>query len=142
MCSRFVSDLQTTGITAAVFYSPSDVPDKIVAGPVPTLVHVAGKAHVSSKAGSAFGYAGQKSANFATPFNSDFDYAAEAVSHTRSLTFLKRHMGGPYFDLEQLWDEHTFYEFGDRSVENTMNTMVQEPYVNHIPTVKKHRSWH
>ena len=44
-------------------------------------------------------------------------------------------MGGPYFDLEAIWDEHTRYEFADRSVEETMATMVDEPYVNHIPTL-------
>lgn len=44
-------------------------------------------------------------------------------------------MGGPYFDLEIIWEEHTYYEFADRSVEHTMSTMVQEPYVNHVPTV-------
>jgi carboxymethylenebutenolidase len=44
-------------------------------------------------------------------------------------------MGGPFFDLEKIWEEHAFYEFGDRSVEKTMGTMVQEPYVNHVPTV-------
>lgn len=44
-------------------------------------------------------------------------------------------MNGPYFDLETIWDEHTYFEFENRSVEWTMSTMVQEPYVNHIPTV-------
>jgi carboxymethylenebutenolidase len=44
-------------------------------------------------------------------------------------------MGGPYFDLEAIWDEHTHYEFASRSVEETMATMVEEPYVNHVPTL-------
>lgn len=44
-------------------------------------------------------------------------------------------MGGPYFDLEAIWEEHTLFEFGERAVEKTMSTMVQEPYVNHIPTM-------
>jgi carboxymethylenebutenolidase len=65
----------------------------------------------------------------------DFDYAADSVAHTRNLQFLKSKMNGPYFDLEEIWEEHTYYEFADRSVEHTMSTMVQEPYVNHIPTV-------
>jgi carboxymethylenebutenolidase len=64
-----------------------------------------------------------------------FDYAADSVAHTRNLQFLKPKMGGPYFDLEEIWEEHTYYEFADRSVEHTMSTMVQEPYVNHVPTV-------
>jgi carboxymethylenebutenolidase len=53
---------------------------------------------------------------------------------TRNLTFLKKHMGGPYFDLEAIWEEHTYFEFAEREVEKTMGTMVEEPYVNHIPT--------
>jgi carboxymethylenebutenolidase len=65
----------------------------------------------------------------------DFDYSADSVAHTRNLQFLKPKMGGPYFDLEDIWEEHTYYEFADRSVEHTMSTMVQEPYVNHVPTV-------
>ena len=67
--------------------------------------------------------------------DTNFDYAADSVAHTRNLQFLKTKMGGPYFDLEAIWEEHTYYEFADRSVEHTMSTMVQEPYVNHIPTV-------
>lgn len=46
-------------------------------------------------------------------------------------------MAGPYFDLEAIWEEHTYLEFEVRDVEATMATMVQEPYVNHIPTVSK-----
>jgi hypothetical protein len=74
---------------------------------------------------------------FALPFQPSFNGSAEAVSHTRSLKFLKGLMDGPYFDLETIWDEHTYYEFADRSVEHTMSTMVQEPYVNHVPTVSR-----
>lgn len=69
------------------------------------------------------------------PGHPDFKISTAGVAHSRSLTFLKKNMDGPYFDLEKIWDEHTFYEFGDRSVEKTMATMVQEPYVNHVPTV-------
>ncbi|KAK8016754.1 carboxymethylenebutenolidase [Apiospora rasikravindrae] len=43
--------------------------------------------------------------------------------------------GGPFFDLEKIWDEHTYWEFEARDVEQTMATMVEEPYVNHIPTL-------
>ena len=76
-----------------------------------------------------------RSPQFVIPGHEDFSSASAAVSHTRSLTFLKKHMGGPIFDLEAIWEEHTEFEFGNRSVENTIGTMVQEPYVNHIPTV-------
>lgn len=82
-----------------------------------------------------YDYPQAKSYQFATPFQSDFDYNMESVSHTRNLSFLKPRMNGPYFDLEAIWDEHTYWEFENRSVPETMATMVQEPYVNHVPTV-------
>mmetsp|Transcript_8625 Transcript_8625/g.15925 ORF Transcript_8625/g.15925 Transcript_8625/m.15925 type:complete len:237 (+) Transcript_8625:32-742(+) len=39
--------------------------------------------------------------------------------------------------LEKLWEEHMKYEFvpGEKSTSKTMDTMVDEPYVNHIPTL-------
>ena len=72
---------------------------------------------------------------FALPSSVTFNHSAASVAHTRSLAFMKPLLGGPYFDLEAIWDEHTKYEFEDRSVDKTMATMVDEPYVNHIPTL-------
>lgn len=57
------------------------------------------------------------------------------MAHSRSLAFLKPLLGGPYFDLEAIWDEHCKYEFEERDVAATMATMVDRPYVNHIPTM-------
>jgi carboxymethylenebutenolidase len=82
-----------------------------------------------------YDYPGVSSYLFATPFQSNYASNAESLSHTRNLAFLKGLMHGPHFDLEAIWDEHTYYEFEYRSVEYTMATMVQEPYVNHVPTV-------
>lgn len=105
---------------------------------VPALTHSPDsikEGHELDPEDKVYEYLDQSSSKFALPFSGSFNYATEAVSHTRSLAFVKKHLGGPYFDLEEIWDEHTYYEFGDRDVEKTMNTMVQEPYVNHIPTV-------
>lgn len=116
-------------------------------GVLPTIYHLAGTTSSSAttpappKAAAAppnskiYEYPSMETSSFAVPFSEEFDYATEAVSHSRNLAFVKKVMGGPYFDLELLWEEHTFYEFGSRSVENTMATMVEEPYVNHVPTV-------
>jgi carboxymethylenebutenolidase len=41
----------------------------------------------------------------------------------------------PGHDLVALWEEHTRTEFETRDVDATMATMVDEPYVNHIPTM-------
>lgn len=38
-------------------------------------------------------------------------------------------------NLERLWEAHCRCEFETRDVDATMNTMVEEPYVNHIPTM-------
>ena len=38
-------------------------------------------------------------------------------------------------DLAALWDEHCRHEFETRDVSATMATMVEDPYVNHIPTM-------
>lgn len=80
-------------------------------------------------------YPDVKSTSFVIPTHKDFSPSAANVAHTRCLEFLKNKLDGPWFDLEAIWEEHTSFEFETRSVEKTMDTMVQEPYVNHIPTV-------
>jgi carboxymethylenebutenolidase len=38
-------------------------------------------------------------------------------------------------NLSQLWDEHVRYEFSTRNTEETLATMVDDAYVNHIPVL-------
>ena len=56
------------------------------------------------------------------------------MAHSRSIALLRRTLG-PRYDLSGLWDEHCACEFGARDAKATMDTMVAEPYVNHIPTL-------
>ncbi|KAK0622009.1 hypothetical protein B0T17DRAFT_495026 [Bombardia bombarda] len=73
---------------------------------------------------------------FTISSHKDYGRSAASLAHSRTLEFLKSKHDGPHFDLAQIWDEHTSLEFGpDKSVEATMATMVQEPYVNHVPTL-------
>ena len=37
--------------------------------------------------------------------------------------------------LSDLWEEHVRYEFSTRNAENTIATMVEDAYVNHIPVL-------
>ena len=37
--------------------------------------------------------------------------------------------------LAQLWEEHVQYEFSTRNTEDTLATMVEDAYVNHIPVL-------
>ncbi|KNG46587.1 carboxymethylenebutenolidase [Stemphylium lycopersici] len=77
----------------------------------------------------------KKDSGWVLPSDVNYHKRNAGIAHTRSLTFLKPLLGGPYFDLEAVWEEHTKYEFGERDVEKTMATMVDQPYVNHIPTM-------
>jgi len=38
-------------------------------------------------------------------------------------------------DLARLWEQHTGHEFVTRDVEATLDTMVEDAYVNHIPVM-------
>ncbi|KAJ0120226.1 lea domain protein [Diaporthe amygdali] len=130
-------------VVAAIYADASTElsPESIAGTSLPVLRHFAGKpAEGSAQPDKShnmkkYYYANASSYKFATPFQESFHYNTEAISHTRNLTLFKKEMNGPYFDLETIWDEHTYYEFADRSVEHTMSTMVQEPYVNHVPTM-------
>ncbi|KAM0477457.1 hypothetical protein ACHAPX_005769 [Trichoderma viride] len=73
--------------------------------------------------------------HFVLPSAAAYDNASASMAHTRSLVFLRKHLGGPHFDLEAIWEEHCYWEFVGRSVAKTMATMVAEPYVNHVPTM-------
>ena len=128
-----------SSIAGLVVYGNVTQSESIGPANVPSIHHLAGKAKAKLERSStyiAYDYPSEETFLFASPHQPQFRYSSEAISHTRNLTFLKRVMNGPYFDLEAIWDEHTYYEFENRSVPHTMSTMVQEPYVNHIPTVR------
>ncbi|KAK3322002.1 hypothetical protein B0H66DRAFT_553085 [Apodospora peruviana] len=130
-------------IAGAVVYADASSQSSLeaTATTAPVLRHFASPrldsipAQKNSKTLATYYYPSVASYLFATPFQPHFNYSTEALSHTRNLTFLKKLMDGPWFDLEHIWEEHCFYEFDDRSVEHTMSTMVAEPYVNHVPTL-------
>jgi carboxymethylenebutenolidase len=65
---------------------------------------------------------------FILPDAEDYHPTNAALAHTRTLVFLRKWLGGPHFDLEAIWEEHTYYEFEVRSVAKTMGTMVVSRY--------------
>lgn len=127
-------------IACAIIHGETNTEDDLLGASIPVLRHLAGVARRFTPRSidgiTRYHYSTAKSHKFALPFQNHFHYGTESLAHTRSLTFLKPLMRGPYFDLEEIWGEHTHYEFNDRSMEHTMSTMVQEPYVNHVPTVR------
>jgi carboxymethylenebutenolidase len=38
-------------------------------------------------------------------------------------------------ELIRLWEEHTSHEFATRDTESTLETMVEDAYVNHVPVL-------
>ncbi|KAH8719253.1 hypothetical protein GQ44DRAFT_809483 [Phaeosphaeriaceae sp. PMI808] len=139
-CWNLVADAvnNTSEILATVVYGDISQQSAILASSAPTIHHLAGtgcERPLRSEALTLYHYPSVESYKFSIRFQSSFRYNSEAISHTRSITHLKRLMGGPQFDFELIWDDHTYYEFADRSVGHTMSTMVKEPYVNHVPTL-------
>lgn len=62
-----------------------------------------------------------------------YDQLAAGLAYSRTLDLLRRTIG-PRIDLEDIWTEHMLYEFVEKDVDKTMATMIDEPYVNHVPT--------
>ncbi|PTB42405.1 uncharacterized protein TrAFT101_008499 [Trichoderma asperellum] len=135
--------LQQHGIAGIVTFSES-APDSTAASILPLLSHTSipppppsfeeedgGKSPEDVKVHS---YPGT-TPHFVLPSAAAYDNASASMAHTRSLVFLRKHLGGPHFDLEAIWEEHCYWEFVGRSVAKTMATMVAEPYVNHVPTM-------
>ncbi len=63
-----------------------------------------------------------------------YNRPASMMAHSRTIAALHKVMG-PHFNLEALWDDHLKYEFATRNTEDTLATMVGDPYVNHIPVM-------
>lgn len=115
-------------IAAVVFFGA-----RVDYGHGPALAHVAGSGagQMESRTtdGKHYLYPSARPF-FGVPAHTDYHAASASLAHTRTLSFLKPLLGGPYFDIEAVWEEHTQFEFGERSVEKTMATMVEQPYVS------------
>lgn len=70
---------------------------------------------------------------FARRGTESYNRPASTIAHQRTMAALKREMG-PYFDLSRLWDTHRRYCLETPDVDAIMAGMVDEPYVNNVPT--------
>jgi carboxymethylenebutenolidase len=114
---------------------------------VPTVLHFAGEDRFVSKAAveairarlegregvEIYVYPDVDHA-FANPSRHSYNKQAADMAHTRTIALLRRVMG-PHYDLSALWEAHRACEFITRDADATMRTMVEQPYVNHIPTL-------
>ncbi|HSK62665.1 MAG TPA: dienelactone hydrolase family protein, partial [Pyrinomonadaceae bacterium] len=68
-------------------------------------------------------------------------HAADAeLAHLRSLEFFITHLAGAGLasaerTLSARWDDHVKYEFATRNTDDTLETMVPDAYVNHVPVM-------
>src|SRR5713101_6388710 len=77
---------------------------------------------------------------FGRPRGEHYDAAAAEMANLRTLEFFVRNLTGAGLasaqkTLSDRWDEHVKYEFATRDTEDTLETMVADAYVNHVPVL-------
>jgi carboxymethylenebutenolidase len=77
---------------------------------------------------------------FARNGGEHYDPAAAELANLRTLEFFVSHLAGAgcasaQQTLSQRWDDHVKYEFATRNTDDTIETMVADAYVNHVPVM-------
>jgi carboxymethylenebutenolidase len=117
----------------------------------PLLLHIAGKDQFCPPEAQAKIHAAldshplvtlydypQEDHAFARSGGAHYSANAAELANLRSLEFFVRHLIGSATvaaSFSDLWDEHVKYEFATRNTEDTLATMVEDAYVNHVPVL-------
>ena len=77
---------------------------------------------------------------FGRPGGEHYDAAAAELANLRSLEFFVHNLAGAGVaaaqqTLSARWDDHVKYEFATRNTDDTLETMVADSYVNHVPVM-------
>jgi carboxymethylenebutenolidase len=77
---------------------------------------------------------------FARTEGENYNAAAAELANLRSLEFFVRNLAGSGLAsaqqiLSNRWDDHVKYEFATRNTDDTLETMVVDAYVNHVPVM-------
>jgi len=77
---------------------------------------------------------------FGRPGGEHYDAAAAELANLRSLEFFVSNLAGAglasaHQTLSSRWDDHVKYEFATRNTDDTLETMVADAYVNHVPVM-------
>jgi hypothetical protein len=121
-------------LVALVAYYPPYMPKTNTAFP-PTLfvtVHLAASQQFGTRHPS-FTYPDTEE-GFAEHDLEEYDKVGASLAWSRTLGILRRAFVMDV-DLDAIWEEHTRLEFAEKNADATMQTMVAEPYVNHVPTM-------
>lgn len=123
-------------LAAVVAYYPPYMPRTNISFP-PTLsvqIHLASSQKFGTRHPS-FRYPDTEP-GFAEHDLDEYDRTACTLSWSRTLGTLRRAFDTDLdVNLEAIWDNHTKLEFETKDADETMKTMVPEPYVNHVPTM-------
>ena len=77
---------------------------------------------------------------FGRPSGEHYHAADAELANLRSLEFFITHLAGAGLasaerTLSARWDDHVKYEFATRNTDDTLETMVPDAYVNHVPVM-------
>jgi hypothetical protein len=123
-------------LVAVVAYYPPYMPNSTTNFPptLSVLVHLAANQKFGTRLPS-FRYQDTVD-GFAEHDLDEYDRTAAGLAWSRTLGVLRRSFDlDGEVDLEAIWDNHTRLEFETKSADQTMKTMVSQPYVNHVPTM-------
>lgn len=122
-------------LAAVVAYYPPYMPKTSTNFPpaLNVLIHLAGSQKFGTRHQKNFRYPNTRE-GFAESDLEEYSKPEARVAWSRTLATL-RHGFGIEEDLESIWDYHTRMEFEEKDVDATMETMVSQPYVNHVPTM-------
>ncbi|EMC95770.1 hypothetical protein BAUCODRAFT_71739 [Baudoinia panamericana UAMH 10762] len=121
-------------LAALIAYYPTTIPNPKTKYPsqLQVLCHIAGSQGFAP-AFTSYTYQGVQP-GFAERDLDAYNKVAASLSWTRTLTLLRKAFKIEV-DLESIWESHVGLEFATKDAAATMRTMVDEPYVNHIPTL-------
>jgi hypothetical protein len=121
-------------LCALAAYYPTRLPTSSTAFPPSLLVriHIAFSQNFGTRHPS-YTYPDTAS-GFAEHDSDQYDKVGSRLAWSRSLALMRKGFGIDV-DLEAIWENHTTLEFAAKDAEATMQTMVAEPYVNHVPTM-------
>ncbi|KAK6519361.1 hypothetical protein TWF281_003195 [Arthrobotrys megalospora] len=71
---------------------------------------------------------------FAEKITVHYNPIATSLAQSRTLAAVRETLG-PDVDLEDIWGDHLIQSLIEKDANKTLDSMVKEPYVNHVPTL-------
>ncbi|KAI5840787.1 hypothetical protein DFP73DRAFT_517048 [Morchella snyderi] len=117
------------------YYPPTLPPSFKVHSTIQALIHLpmATPFSPASKPPHVLIRSYQSPPGFAESSSPAYDANASSIAYTRTLELLRRTIG-PIVDNDDVWERHLIAQFVERDADKALSTMIDEPYVTHVPT--------